>query len=389
MELEKEIIEKANISISKAIMQLMRYKYLAFDVSVILNLPRKYTTDIPLIAVSKTTLLINPITFVELSELEQQFALRHEAWHIIGFDLIRLGTKDPKHWNIACDHWINLMITNDSNNKLTAPEGVCCDPKFKGWDKEKIYEYIIQHNEDSQNSKFDYDLDTSNNMDGQEDTEILSELDELKKEIDSIISQASIQAKFSGGVIPENIKHYLDKLYNPQIKWDRLLVKYMDAYSHFDFSYRKFNRKFLPHNIILPSIYSENLGDIYLALDESASVEDKDYELYLGALQDIRTRLEPTSMTVIGFTTEVTKVVDINDIQDIEDLKARTMGGTYIPCVFDYIKTKRLIPKVLIVFSDMESALPEKPSYDVIWICVNNSNWKPPYGKVIYVASSN
>lgn len=387
MEHEPELIERANVAISKAIMQLMRVKQLTFDVSVLLNLPRKFTDEVPLIAVNDVRLLINPTAFLEYSCEEHQFMLRHEAWHIIGFDLLRRLDKDHRTWNMACDYWINSMIKHDPICNLPMPSGGLYDDKFIDWEKEQIYEYLISDFESSKNVEFSTDLiESDNDADSQGNT-YEQNVEKLEKEIGAILAQSALQAKYAGGDVPIEIQKYLDALYAPKINWDGLLLKYMEAYSSFDFSYKRINRKYLCHNIILPSMHSECLDEIYLAVDESSSVSDEDYALYLGAVQEIHRRLQPNNMKVIGFTTRITKVTDVSEINGIEDLKTRTIGGTYIPVVIDYIKENKLNPTVLIVLSDMESHLPAKPTYDVIWICVNNPKWRAPYGKVVHVTN--
>lgn len=376
-----DLIDKCNEAISIAIMKLMRSANLTFDVSVLLNLKRKFTDDPEtLIAVNNTTLLINPELFLKENCNDHQFMLRHEAWHVIGFDILRAKNRDPEVWNEACDYWINHMIYHDDSYKLNLPNGCLYSEKFKDWDKEEIYEYLLDNDENTDDDRLNGDLrdpDTESDDTSDETTEI---------SIEELVAKSAIQAKAAGCKIPAHIEDYLEELYNPKLNWKQILIKYMHSIKKHDYTFKRPNKRFLQHGIILPSCHSEGLGTICVAVDESSSVSDDDYKLYIGAIKDIQTTLEPDLIKVIGFTNKIVHVNNLSKSGDIDLLKYRARGGTNVNCVFNYIEQNKICPEVLIVFSDMETPIPDKPKYDVIWICINNPIWTPPdYGKVIYV----
>ena len=211
--------------------------------------------------------------------------------------------------------------------------------------------------------------------------------EQIEKEISNMIQQAAMQAKQAGAHVPNSIEQYLDELYNPELPWNQILMKYMSAHNTYDYSYTRVHKKFFPHGIIMPTMYSEGLGHIVAANDQSGSVSDKEYEVYLGALQDIHENLNPQSIRCLGFTTIVNNDTTINQEDDFNKLKFRANGGTDIPCIFDYIEREGIKPEVLIIFSDMESRIPQQqPPYDVIWISVGNSRFTAPFGRTIHVS---
>lgn len=376
-----DLIQECDDAISFAIMKLMRSSNLAFDVSILLNLKRQYVNDDDLIiAVNDTTLIVNPEKFLQENKNDQQFMLRHEAWHVIGFDMLRAKDRDPEVWNKACDYWINHMIYHDQSYSLSLPNGCLYSEKFKNWDKEEIYEYLLVDNEKPNNDKYGSDLRDSSD----EQSDSYGENDRNK--LAELVAKSAIQAKAAGGKIPADIQDYLDNLYSPKLNWKQLLIKYMHSLNRHDYSFKRPNKRFLPQGILLPSSYSEGVGTIYVATDQSSSVSDDDYQRYIGAIKDIQKSLEPELIEVIGFTNKIIHRTKVDKTGDIDLLKYRTRGGTDVRCVFDYIENNKLNPDVLLVFSDMETRLPPKPKYDVIWVCINNPTWVPPnYGKVIYV----
>ena len=407
MELSNELRDKANAAVSTAVMQLMRKPNLAFDTSVLLNLQREFTLNEEItMKVEGTKLIINPNWFCSLSKTDQQWNFRHTAWHIIGFDEVRVGDREEKEWNTACDLWINNMLTDDKGFDIPRPADAAYDPMFRNWEKEDIYQYLLQ-NQDKQ-EEMDQDSmagdcgggqqpesdgdgegqDNGNgddNQDGNQPSQGQSR-EQLEQDIQNMIAQAAIQAKQAGNQVPSSVEQYLDELYNPKLPWNKLLMKYMTSYNTYDYSYTRIHKKFFPHGIIMPSMYSEGLGPVITANDQSGSVSDKEYEIYLGAIKAIHDDFNPEYIRCLGFTTDVNNDTTIAQDDDFNKLKFRASGGTDIPCVFDYIKANNIKPEVLIIFSDMESRIPtEKPPYDVIWISVGNPHFKAPFGRTIHV----
>ena len=189
-----------------------------------------------------------------------------------------------------------------------------------------------------------------------------------------------------GGKVPSDVEKYLDNLYNPRLPWEKLLLKYMSSISYEDYSYQRINKSFFPHGIILPTIFGEGLGHIAIANDTSCSVSDEEFKAYLGAIKDIKDRLNPEQIDVVNFTTHIEKTWTIREDEDISKIQFRASGGTDLYPVFDHFNQPKNKPQVLIVFSDLEcTPIKKKPDFDVIWICVNNKSAEVNFGKKIHI----
>lgn len=417
----EQLIKNTELAVSKAVMQLMRRSNEAFVTTVILNLERVIVAkeDEPYVAVKGTTMFINAPKFLELSENDQRWWLLHSAWHVIGFDEVRSMNREAEQWNQACDHYIDNMLHTGNSANLKHPDDASIESKFKDWEKEDIYKYILQQQQQQQNqngqgngqggnsgdlgnSMGEPDLNSNEDGDQEQDgqgngnqgnngnqpspQQMQQQMEQLEKQISNIVQQSAMQAKMAGGHVPSDIQQYLEDLYNPKLPWDRLLLKYMDSYAPDDYSYQKVNRKFFPHGIILPTMFSEGLGRIAIANDESCSVSDEEFKTYLGAIQAIKETMNPEQMDIVAFTTCITNIFTVKQDDDIDKIKFRGHGGTDCRVVFDHFNKPENKPQVLIVFSDMESALPDKkPDYDVIWIAVNNKRFKAPFGREIHI----
>lgn len=411
MSIDPELLKGSETKISKNLMQLMRTSHNVFVVNILLNLEREPNTQIESLELEGIKLKFNPQFIMDKSDDEVRFSLMHVAWHIPFFDAIRgQGKEDLETWNQAADHYNNLMIKDDKSNGITVPDWATCDSRFRGKEKDDIYQILVQEAQQNQNqngngggggqgndplagdlggqSQGDNDGDGDGDNQGQGNQPRMSQqqMQEMQKQMESIVQQSAMQSKMAGGPVPQSVEQYLEELYNPKLPWERILAKYMDDYSNDDYSYQKVNKKFFPHGILLPTTFSEGLGDIVIANDESGSVSDEEYKTYLGAIHDIHDRLSPSSMHILNFTTHIVSEHKIEREGDISKINFRGCGGTHIPCVFEHIEKTGMTPQVLIIFSDMESQIPtKKPPYDVIWISVNNSRFKQPFGRCIHI----
>lgn len=378
-----ELIENAEQALSKSIMQLMRSKTQTYITCILLRLTKTFTNETEVARVNQLEIQLNPEFFLGLNDAQKRFLLVHEAWHVPFMDMLRAEGKDPKQWNIACDHYNNLMIDGQKDPLLQYIPGGCKDPKYTNWEKEDIYQDIQQgKSQDPENNPLADDLCKS-------DGEALmtpKEKETLAKQISSMVQQAAMQTKMMGAKVPEVIQEYLDKLYNPRLPWEKLLIKYMSTLTYEDYSYQRVNKAFFPHGILLPTLCGEGLGKIAIANDTSCSVSDSEFKAYLGALKDIKDRLNPEQIDVVNFTTRIEKSWVIREDEDISKIQFRAQGGTDLQPVFQHFCVAKNKPKVLIVFSDLECApITQRPDFDVIWICVNNASAHVNFGKLIHI----
>lgn len=369
---------------------MMMKPELTFFSQILLQCRINKDTRIPTAGINATTMVINPEWFMTLDFKHQLFVLFHEALHPAFMDIERCAGRDHKIWNMACDYFNNMYI-HKVIKSVDYPSGApyLLDARFDGMDKEEIYDILVDDKNQQQQQN---DLDGDMQGDG-EDGEGMSpqERQEAIEKVRQVIQQAAIATEQQGqaGTIPSNVKSYLDDLYNPKLPWNKLLERYMqEMLNREDYSYARPNPHYLHQGFYLPSLYSESLGHVVVASDESCSVTDEDIKLYLGAIHDIWNTYKPSELDVIGFTTDISKHIKLSKGMDCSSINFRGHGGTHIPVVFDHIREQSIKPEVLIIFSDMYSDLPSvEPDYPVIWISVGNPNFKAPFGTTVHVES--
>ena len=89
-----------------------------------------------------------------LSLSQVQFVLAHEALHCGLSHFARRNNRDLNRWNIACDHAVNLLLTEDG---LELAPGALLDDTYKGLAAEEIYPLIEQDSDEETLDQHLYD----------------------------------------------------------------------------------------------------------------------------------------------------------------------------------------------------------------------------------------
>lgn len=344
--------------------------------TICLRLRHKLSDSIPTAGTNGLNILYNPEFINKLTTEELTGLMAHEVWHVAYQHLIRIGTRDKQLWNVAGDYVINYML-REANFSL--PEGGLYDSKYKDMTTEQVYD-IIYENADEIPPNYSGDL-LDNGADGESS---ISDTD-LRDKLTSIIVQAqtqSMMAKKSQGEIPGEIARMIDDLINPKLNWKQLLDRYVSERTKHDYSWIRPNKRFMPDHY-LPSMYSETIGNITIAIDTSGSVSDEELHELLSEVQGIRDTYKPQELVVIDCDYEIHNVFKIDEYTDILSLEFTGGGGTSFEPVFNYCRDN--VPNVLIYFTDLYAdQIEDNVEYDVLWIC--NSRHDPALiGETIYI----
>lgn len=379
----------AKQALSKAILQLMQSQKQAFIVRLLLSLEKHLTEDISTACINSKIIMVNPVFFEKLPPKQRCFLLCHEAWHVALMDQFRRGTKCPDKWNQACDHYINLMLIGEGDPALEMIPGGLADKKYKGWEKEDIYNDLVK-NGGQPNPMPDLVASGGSGDEDGDDSEgkgAGNQSASAEVEVSGLVQQAAVYTRMQGNEVPPSIQEYLDSLYAPRLPWEQLLANYVvKAVDKEDYTYAIPNKAMMPHGIILPTLQGDQVNHIAIANDTSGSVSDEEYQTYLAAIKDIKFRTNPKRMSVVSFTTRIEQSWEVEEEEDISKIQFRGYGGTCLRPVFDHFMQPKNLPQVLIVFSDLEcSPIAEKPPFEVIWIVVNNPHAKVNFGKAIHV----
>lgn len=355
------------IALDKAKISLMSKPDSVFFTTVCFSLKHIWDDSIPTAATNGIDIKFNPEFFMSLTIEERVFLLLHESMHVAFLHMDRLETRDRKKWNVAADHVINLMLLGRG---FKMPKNGLADYKYSGLSTEEVYNLLPSQ----ENNDVDLDIQAAE-----------GDPVELQQAIEDIIIRASIQSKMQGedaGNIPGEIQIFLNGLLKPKLPWNRILQKYIQNLTKCDYSFRKANRRFFPE-FHLPSLHSESLMDLVIAVDSSGSVSDDEFNQFITETTSIFKMMKPEKITLIQFDTQIKSIDPIKNIQELSKVEFFGRGGTDICPVINWANDNK--PKLLMVFSDGDFDFEGHVSeVDTIWLIHNNPNFKANKGKVIH-----
>ena len=313
---------------------------------------------------------INSTYFLSLTPEVRVSLLKHECWHLALDHITALVSRsfDRNVWNKATDFVINRTI-KDSGKPLGT--GWLYDSQYDGMTEIQIYNELMK---DPKNQKEDPDINHFGSPKDANGNPINKDVAEQM--IKKIIIDAATYAKAKGedlkktaGSMSGTLDFILESIKEPKVDWRTLLMQYLTSTAKNDYSYKRPNKRYLPHNLILPTLYSEAMGEVYCFMDLSGSVDDKQAGSMLGQLQLMQRSMQPEKMMLCTFDTEIMNEYDVTHL-DMSTLSFKGRGGTSLSCVFEYLKDKQ--PALVIIMSDFDCNLNyDKPSYPVVCVGVD------------------
>ena len=346
--------------------------------TILFSLKQAWNEEIESADTNGKELRLNPEWFAGLTPGQRIGALLHEAYHVALRHHERMGDKTQKRWNEACDHSVNILLTKAGYE--VPPDGHC-DMGYDHKSAEQIYDLLPEEEDEDGNDTGNYpNSDMDINMKGVDK--------HSKSDIDEMLVRATTAAKMAdeAGSIPGEIDRYVEGLLNPELPWQHLLSNFMEQFNQDDYSFAKPNRRFMP-DFYMPSLYSESVADIAIAVDASGSVEQFQFAKFLTEINFIKDHLEPKVTTIVDFDTQINNIHHLGVDDSVGSVKFTGGGGTDLMPVFEYFDENP--PTVLIVFSDLWCRIIEEdPGYPVIWICTDNLKAKVNFGTLIHFDTS-
>lgn len=354
--------------ISYAKVRLFNQSNMVFTSSLCSMLETVLTDEVPYGATNGKQLLINPKTFVELTDSEQVFLLAHETLHVAYLHTLRKDDRDHQIFNMACDYVINLELVNQGMSMI---QGSLLNRNYRGMSSEEVYDLLSKDNKPKPNNALGNDIIPSDE----------SATDEITAKIIQAVHQA--QRSNNYGSVPDSVKRYIDSLHKPKVNWKAVLKRFMLNAGKADYSWKKPRKKLLNQGIYLPSINSFGLGKVTFAIDTSGSVDDKMFSQFISEIHHVFKQLNPDSIDLMLFDTSVKVHKPINSINELNKVELVGCGGTdLIDTLEKYTKTNS---KALIVITDgyfnTRLTNPKKP---VLWVIFNNPRFTASFGKVIH-----
>jgi len=335
------------------------------------------------------------------------FVLAHEVMHVVYDHLGRRGHRDPEYWNMAGDYCINAMLQNEKIGAMpTRPvpdkdgEGNTIqrmglyDKRYEGWTSEAVYD-DLQKRKVTKQMTLDVHLELGKDGNGEKQMQgpngkgipvqvSEKELKKIREELKNKVLQAA-QAAQSQGKLPAGIARMVDMLVEAKINWRDYIQQSIQSQITSDYAWHKPNRRHMGSDIIFPSLIKEDTIDVEITIDQSGSINKEIACEFLSEIHGMTQQYNNFTIGVSTFDTHLynRQVFNSENVDELLEYEPKGGGGTTIRCVWDYLKDNDIVPKLLIVFTDLEDSDHGDPDYcNTIFLINNlyNKNILPQHG---------
>lgn len=330
-----------------------------------------------------------------LNRKQVRYLVLHENYHKGFLHLVlpeykRLSKKYPRLSNEAMDYVINLIIEDTDKDFVERPtENLCYDERFRGMSFIQVLKKLIKEcEEEGGDPQEPNDGGFDEHIPGEENP---SEQEEIAKEVERALRQGEFMARKLAGKDSLG-KDIFGLSEDRSTDWIRAMQDWVCEACAGDDDSRLFppNRRMLPQGFIMPSHYSETVGELVIACDTSGSMGAY-YGLLFGEVARICEQAKPDKVHVIWWDTKVCAAQEFlpHQYQDIAKLlKPKGGGGTDAQCVVDYMQEKEIKPKGMVWLTD--GYIGNEPRNDVpaLWGVVDNDSFVPRTGKLLRIKTN-
>jgi predicted metal-dependent peptidase len=356
-----------------------------------------------------------------MSDNQRIGLIAHEVGHCaLGHPWRRKG-RDPKLWNIACDHAINLLLLESG---FELPDGGLHDDRFEKMTAEQIYR-ILKDEEDEnpgthtgepmdshelwgkspdQGSGGDDDGDSDDDQqsdDGQGggagdggddddakgggeitgDNEIEKGFEDLAKEWERAAKEASAACAMAGK-LPGRLAHAMDSA-KSQLPWNAIMRRWIRRNLGAGYNPDRMDRRWWVSAGVIVEPYGRPSPSCGFAIDTSISMPNKAVRRAFGEGRSVVEGVGGARVRLLMHDTEVAYDKWLRRGEPFPD-KAFGRGGTDFRPVFEAFADGKV--DMVVLFSDCDGPFPDKaPPYPVLVVRCNSSTPVPSWCKVIDV----
>jgi predicted metal-dependent peptidase len=356
---------------------------------------------VPTAGTDGVTVYFNPAFLATLPDREVYGVSIHEIGHPALGHHLRRGARNPRLWNISCDIVLNLILMEDG---IHLPKGGIIRPEFKGWKAEDVYNKLMKdgehqdgdegqpgdgkpgeageggtgpvwksddlrddprlspgngdEDEDGEPGNGDadgpqeYPVDDGEHQVGKDERTMDPEAEwrELSETLEAMAKKAG---QWSNG----NLAAAVDSAQKPKVNWaDYLSTLLETVISNDDKSWNRIDRRRSGGRFLFPGDFSEEYGDIVIAVDTSGSMWSGDMRAKMAAEMSAILRAKPFQRCVVIYADwEVQNTEEINPHYEELSFDFRGGGGTSFAGPFKWLqeRAEEYDPAAVIYLTDM------------------------------------
>lgn len=347
----------------------------------------------------------DPAFVNNITNSELLFVVAHEVMHCANGHPWRRDNRAPLRWNYACDYAINHVL-GEAGFKLF--DWVLRSPDFDGKSAEWVYARLpetakqLQQHASGCSGKGDGKKGAGKGQPqrgdgppqtgrqpgcgGQDVRDAPAEAAAqgvTEAEWQQAVQQAAVAAKACGN-LPACLERYANHAMQPRVDWRSVLHRFVQAAAREDYTWRQPNARYIAQGLYMPSMQSESVGPIAVAVDTSGSIDEVLLSQFAAELRSVADDVRPSRIYVIYCDAQV-HTVDTFERDDMIELKPKGGGGTSFAPVMEWCDAQEEPPVALVYLTDMDgSHRKEPPSMPVLWATPSiNARQEPPYGEVV------
>jgi predicted metal-dependent peptidase len=330
-----------------------------------------------------------------LNDAELRGVILHESKHKMYRHLLtwkHLHKQDPMRANIACDYVINIEIIDEgkkTDNFVALPEGGLYDEKYRGLNSAEVFALLpTQPPQDGKGEGADgsggkgfdeHDWEGAQSLNAEEQQA-------LAKEIDQAIRQGAILAGKVGG----NVDRSFTDLMSAKVDWKEALREFVSSVSSGkdDSTWRKPNRRWLQHDIYMPSTICESMGRVVVAIDTSGSIWGEVLNRFISEVASVMQNMNPEQVDLLYWDSQVAghEVYGLNDADRMTSTtKPKGGGGTSPSCITRYMAKHKIDPVCAIILTDGYVGNDWGGTWSCPTLWTITSNIKSPIGQTIKI----
>ncbi len=377
------------------------------------------TDQVPTAATNGRDTYFNEQFIMGMTRGQLRYLVAHETAHKMLMHCVEYPTITEKYKNeanMAMDYVVNQMVEDLDNGRKFVERPTAPAPLIDAKYKDKSFLEVLQdllRNPPPQGGKgksgpMDQHIQATVKVEGEEgdgdgepsDTPGENSLSaqEMKE-----LKQAMQDATAQGQMVREKMQQKkrgdsgsggrVNGFEQRSTDWKGPLRRFIQELSEGDDQSRFSppNKRMLPLGIVLPSHFSEAVGEIIIACDTSGSMGGV-YPTVFGEVARICQQVKPAKVRMLWWDTQVAgdQTFTERDYDKIaKQLKPAGGGGTTASVVADYIKQHKIKAKCVIMLTDgyIESDYNMAP-IPHLWGIVDNTGFVPKKGKKIDIHSS-
>lgn len=342
---------------------------------------------------------------------QQRYVCLHENFHVAFKHCTLYGELReayPTTYALAIDYAVNGLIESLDPNftfveRPTLFPPYVDVPRFGSMSMPQILKELLKEQPEEErakemgegggNSPFDVhlepddgDADDSDGKAGEREAKRVK----LMKEIDDALRQGELLVRKMAGN-GKGGKDVFGLAAERKTDWKQAMLDWLSTVCQGDENSRFCppNKRLLASGFLMPSHFSETVGEIIIACDTSGSMHGY-YPVVFGEVARIMQNVRPDKVRMLWWDTEVCGDQEFTpDQYDLiaTQLKPAGGGGTTPTCVIDYIKEHRIEAKAIVWLTDgyLFCPAPQTPMPS-LWGVVENDEWVPDFGKVLRIS---